>query len=353
MYYLIPAAAMPIGLYLLTAYLRGEDLSKYDDDVPLDFDVDPDSDGLKAVNAYLYNNFEKPAQGHKGGEPLHAKRKRFEENGLSRTFDVKFTPLQIGHITGEWVQAENADPDRRLLYIHGGAFTVGSAISHRAITAKLAELTGASICAINYRLSPEHKRKDSIEDCRTAYRWILENGPKGEAPIKSLALGGDSAGGNLVLGLINWVRDVNLPPVNAAFAFSPSTDSTFSSPTFERNIATDHMLRPMIGAALKVPRSVLLYATWKTTGFKPAAPEVSPVRTDLRGLPPTLLQVSTTEVLYLDSVRYFNKSKQAGNEVKIQTWNHLPHVWQAFDTMLPQSGQAMDEVLKFLNKYGF
>lgn len=353
MFYLLPIAALPIGLYALTNHLRGEDLSQYDDNVPLDFPVDPNSDAVQKINAFLYANFERPAKGHKGGEPIKEKRRRFDQMGLSRKFKVDFSPLTIGDLPGEWVHAKDADPDRRLLYLHGGAFSVGSALSHRAITAKLAELTKASICAINYRLAPEHKRKDAIADCRAAYLWLMENGPSGNAPIKSMAIGGDSAGGNLALGILNWARDENLFPVNAAFAFSPGTDSTFSSPSFEANIETDHILRPMIQHALKIPRSALLYLTWKSTGYKPTAPEISPVRADLRNLPPTLLQVSTSEVLYLDSVRYYNKSKRAGNDVEIQTWNHVPHVWQAFDTLLPQSNQAMAEVLKFLNRYGF
>ena len=183
--------------------------------------------------------FEKTAKGHKGGEPLERKRKRFDDTGTSRDFPkVTFTPLSVptraGEIGGEWVLAKNADPDKRILYIHGGAFTVGSALSHRAITAKLAELTDASVCAINYRLMPEHARNAGIEDCRDTYKWILENGPDGPFSVNKLCVSGDSAGGiNLTLSLIQWARNKKLRAADAAIPLSPLIDSTFSGPSIK------------------------------------------------------------------------------------------------------------------------
>ncbi|MCF6275804.1 MAG: alpha/beta hydrolase, partial [Robiginitomaculum sp.] len=190
MLYLLPIIAPVAVLYGATRFLKGENLSKYDEDIPVTFECDPDSAGLKTMNEYLYENFEKPAKGHSGGEPITTKRERFEQGGLTRDFPkVTFTPLSIpagqnssgemGDIGGEWVTTKKSDPDKRILYIHGGAFTVGSCVSHRPLTSKLAELTGASVCAINYRLMPEHKRMASVKDSRTAYKWILENGPDG------------------------------------------------------------------------------------------------------------------------------------------------------------------------------
>lgn len=358
MFYLLPIAAPFAVLYGATRLLKGENLSKYDEDVPVTFECDPDSDGLKAMNAYLYENFEKPAKGHNGGEPVSTKRERFDRGGLERDFPkVTFTPIAIpsgwGDIGGEWVTAKKADPDKRILYIHGGAFTVGSCISHRPLTSKLAEMTGASVCAINYRLMPEHKRMASVEDSRTAYKWILENGPDGPFSVKKLAVAGDSAGGNLTLSLIQWARDEGYRAADAVVPLSPATDGTFSSPSIRGNVDTDHMLRPMISAALKIPNSVLLWASLKQLGMSPSNPIVSPIFGDLSNLPPTLIQASSAEILYDDARRYTAKARAAGSDVKLQTWSHMPHVWQIFDNMLPEAMDALKEIAGFLKGHGF
>ena len=89
------------------------------------------------------------------------------------------TPVDCAGVPGEWVLAPGADPARRTLYIHGGAFMMGSPKSHRTLTSRFSELTGGAVLAIDYRLMPEHPRRAGIEDCRNAYRWMLEHGPQG------------------------------------------------------------------------------------------------------------------------------------------------------------------------------
>ena len=358
MLFLLPIAAPIAVLYGATRILKGENLSKYDEDIPVTFECNPDSSGLKQMNEYLYENFEKPAEGHSGGEPVSTKRERFDKGGLTREFPkVTFTPLSIpagwGDIGGEWVTAKKSDPDKRILYIHGGAFTVGSCISHRAITSKLAEMTGASVCAINYRLMPEHKRMASVKDSRTTYKWILENGPDGPFSVKKLAIAGDSAGGNLTLSTIQWARNEGLRAADAVVALSPSTDGTFSAPSIRDNVSTDHMLRPMVKNLVNIPQSLLLWGSLKQLGISPSNPAVSPIFGDLANLPPTLIQASSAEILHDDARRYAVKARAAGSDVKLQTWSHMPHVWQIFDTMLPEATDALKEIAAFLKSNGF
>ena len=357
MLYLLPIIAPVAALYGATRFLKGENLSKYDEDIPVTFECDPDSDGLKKMNEYLYENFEKPAKGHSGGEPVSAKRERFDQGGLSREFPgVTFTPLSIpagwGDIGGEWVTTKKSDPDKRILYIHGGAFTVGSCISHRPLTSKLAEMTGASVCAINYRLMPEHKRMASVKDSRTAYKWILDNGPDGPFSVKKLAVAGDSAGGNLTLSTIQWARNEGLRPADAVVALSPATDGTFSGSSIRGNIDTDHMLRPMVKNLVNIPQSLLLWGSLKQLGISPSHPSVSPIFGDLADLPPTLIHASSAEILYDDARRYTVKARAAGSDVQLQTWSHMPHVWQIFDNILPEANDALKEIASFLKSHG-
>ena len=337
--------------------LMGKSLSKYDRDWAPTFEADPNSKGVKAVKDYLIENFIKPA-GTTGTamEKLNAKRARFEQGGLTRKFDATFhddvAEFGGGQVTGEWTTTKGANPDKRILYIHGGAFTVGSAISHRSITTNLSKKTGCAVFAPNYRLMPENDRIASVKDCRIAYRWILNNGPKGAAKTDKLAVIGDSAGGNLTLVMAQWARDNKVRAANAIVGISPATDSTFESPSIKRNMDTDLMLKPLAGPLIKIPRPILAWASWKQLKIRPANPLVSPLRGNLAGLPPTLLHASSTEILYDDSARYVAKATAQGGDATLQSWSNMCHVWHIFDEMLPEAHQALDEIAAFLKKQG-
>ena len=331
--------------------LSGENLTKYHVPHDVTFPVDPESEGLSAVNDYLIENFINPAKSGDVKTRLRDKRARFEQAGLSRDFDCQHQPdlIRLGErsIPGEWTLVEGAEPGRRILYLHGGGFTVGSAVSHRAITCNLAKRTKAAVFAPDYRLMPEHSRQDIIDDVQAAYDWIIDNGPHGPRKAQRLAIGGDSAGATLTLALLPWIRDSKRRAPNTAFVFSAPVDSTFQSPSLRGNFKTDLMLQPLAAPILKIPRSALLWLSWKKIGISPAHPSLSPIMGSLHKLPPLLMQVSRHEMLYDDSVRYAEKSTRAGNQVTLQSWSHLPHVFQIFDDRLPEASQAMDEVASF------
>jgi len=235
---------------------------------------------------------------------------------------IEFRPDVISidgrEISGSWTLAKGYDANRRILYIHGGAFTVGSDISHRPLTVQLARRTGLAVFAPNYRLMPENSRREGIADAQAAYDWVLENGPDGAAPADKLALAGDSAGGNLVLMLANWARHHAAIQPDAVVALSPTVDATLSSPSMRENMATDHMLRPMIKPLMKLPKLFLLPAMQHHYAMSPSNPEQSPIYDDLSGLPPIFIQASQDELLRDDAIRFGNKAKAAGSPVSVQ-----------------------------------
>lgn len=362
MLFLIPTAAALIGipyiyLKVRSRKLAGEDLSIYDAS-PAPFATASESDGLTKLNAYIHEMFVVPGQAGNAKGGWENKRERFDQAGLARDYgdDVEFRAdtIQIDgrEISGSWTLLPNSDPNKRLLYMHGGAFTVGSDISHRPLTVQLARRTAMAVFTPNYRLMPEHSRQNTIEDARAAYDWILENGPDGAAPAETLVLAGDSAGGNLVLMLANWARTQAARQADAVIAFSPTTDATMSSPSMRANLATDHMLRPMLKPILKMPKLFLLPAMQHHYNMSPSDPDQSPIYDDLSNLPPTLIQASSTEVLADDAVRFAEKAKAAGSPVELQMWaGGLPHVWQIFDDYVDEAGSALGEVQTFLEKY--
>jgi acetyl esterase/lipase len=209
-------------------------------------------------------------------------------------------------------------------------------------------LTGAAVLAIDYRLMPEHPRQASIDDCRTALRWIAARGPDGTSPARVLLLAGDSAGGNLVLMLTTWARDAGERMPDAVVALSPSTDATFGSPSLERNIATDPMLGPAFSRFLRAPRSLLLWSSWFMNRISPSDPTASPVMGDLSGLPPILIHASEAEMLIDDARRYTNKARLANSPVTLETWRFMVHVWHLFEPTLPEAKEALARIGEFL-----
>lgn len=361
MLYIALACLLIGGVYFFLrrrgAKFEGEDLTPYDS-VPEVFASAAPSKGMDALHTYLEEAFnasgEKPSRANSGWEH---KREQFEAAGLARDYEgVEFRPDVITingrEMSGAWTLLPDSDPNRRLLYMHGGAFTVGSDISHRPLTVQLARRTGMAVFTPNYRLMPENSRQDIIDDAREAYRWVLENGPDGKAPLSKLVLAGDSAGGNLALMLANWARNHAARQPDAVAVFSPVTDATLSSPSMKANLSTDPMLRPLLSAPLKAPRMLLLPELAKHYGMHPAHPDQSPVFDDLANLPPTFIQASNSEMLHDDSVRFAAKAQAAESPVTFQSWGGgLPHVWQIFDEYIPEAEAALDEIQVFLAKY--
>jgi monoterpene epsilon-lactone hydrolase len=329
-------------------YLKGEDLSAFDRATGERFSHGPQPGPEITAAIASLSDMGQRVRGVSGRKRVAVLREFIDQAFADRKLDASFTPVDCAGVPAEWVLAPGADGARRTLYIHGGAYIIGSPRSHRTLTSQFSALTGGAVLAIDYRLMPEHPRMAGIEDCRSAYRWMLEHGPGGAQAAQAVFVAGDSAGGNLTLSLIAWVRDQRLRAPDAAVALSPSTDSTLGSPSLKTNLHSDAMLGPLFGPLAKVPRSLLLWFGWFQNRMNPSNPVLSPVYGDLSKLPPVLVQASEVEMLLDDSVRYVNRAQAAGSPAKLQTWNHMVHVWQIFNPEVPEAREALAEIGKFL-----
>nr|WP_297399152.1 alpha/beta hydrolase [uncultured Marinobacter sp.] len=288
------------------------------------------------------------SKGLRGKARLMALRKHMD--GLSEGLELASDIRHCESPRGEWVLAPGYDSRRRILYIHGGAWAAGSPRSHRAITDRLSQTTRAAVFAVDYRLMPENRFMDGVRDCRDAYTWLLKHGPDGPGPADFMVVAGDSAGGSHTLGLIAWVRDNGLRQADAAIAFSPSTDLTLTAPSNRSNIKTDPLLGPTFGGLSKIPLPVIWWATLAAFRVSPASPVASPLRGDLRDLPPTLIQASDSEMLLDNARRYAARADAAGSPVTLHTWPGMVHVWQIFVPLLPEAEEAFDDIKSFLGK---
>lgn len=249
--------------------------------------------------------------------------------------DVKLIKVKVGDVPCEWVVAPGADPDLRLLYIHGGGFVSGSGAYYLKMAAQISAAAGCAVLLPDYRLAPEHPFPAGLDDCVRAHEWMRANGPTGPAPARATFVAGDSAGGSLTLTTILALRDRKLPLPAAGIAISPCTDFTLTS----ESIKTVH--DPIISAkTMPVFRDHYLGKT------DPRDPLVSPVFGDYRGLPPLLFQIGEHEMLRDDGIRAARKARADGAAVKLEVWPGMFHVFQSHD--IPEARAAIAHMGDFI-----
>src|ERR1700688_5302818 len=132
------------------------------------------------------------------------RRQRIEEVGAvwPAASDIKFEEVDIAGLRGEWSIAPGSDASRVLLFFHGGGYCSGSILSHRRLVTEAGRAAWMRTLAIDYRLAPEHPYPAAHDDAMTAWRFVRRQG----IPADAIAVGGDSAGGNLTITLINRLR---------------------------------------------------------------------------------------------------------------------------------------------------
>ncbi len=254
-----------------------------------------------------------------------------------RTRGVELSPTPPGPVRGEWTTPRQARPGT-ILYFHGGSYVSGSPATHRPITAALARMTGRSVLSLDYRLAPEHRFPAATDDALAAYRWLLDAG----TPARSLALAGDSAGGGLVLTTLIRARDEGLPLPGCGVCFSPWTDLAGTGNSAQANDGRCAMFRRS---------NIAPFASAYLNGASPQHPHASPVYADLSGLPPLLMQVGLTELLFDDSKRVRDAVRAAGGDSTLQVFAGVYHVWHMLDGVIPEASDALRRAAMFIGEH--
>lgn len=252
--------------------------------------------------------------------------------------NVIMEEVKIDAIPAEWHIVPGAREDRVILYLHGGGYIMGSPGTHRLLTVSLGNATGMKVLSPDYRLSPEHNYPDFLEDAVSAYTWLLNQGIK---PGK-IIISGDSAGGHLALITLLKLKELGMPMPAGAVLISPLTIATFEEGSFISNAQTD----PVLADA-----GVYWWIRTATKGYDFADPKISPGLADMSGLPPLCFQVSTTEMLYHDSVAAVKKARDDNVDAELQVWEDMTHVFQIYGPSLyPESGEAFEKCAEFAGR---
>jgi acetyl esterase/lipase len=219
-----------------------------------------------------------------------------------------------------------------MLYFHGGGYAIGSPVSHRGLTGRLAEACAARVIVPDYRRAPEHAFPAAVLDAAEVWTAVVADGVAHER----IVLGGDSCGGALALVLAMAARDAG-QPAGAVFTFSAWTDLA------ERPaVADDPVLEP--GSLSRLAAQYL-------DGASPTDWRASPSRGDVAGLPPVLMHVGEREFLRGSNRRLAEQIRAAGGLVDYEEWADMIHVFQMHASRLAEAGAAIDRVGAFVRRH--
>jgi epsilon-lactone hydrolase len=266
------------------------------------------------------------------------RRQRIDEVGSTWPVaeDVRLEEVDLDGVPGEWSIVPGSDAARVLMFFHGGGYCSGSIVSHRRMVTEAGRAARMRTLAVRYRLAPEHPYPAAHEDAMTAWRFLRD------IPARNIAVGGDSAGGNLTITLINRLRSMGEEQPACAWLASPWTDLTMSG----ASLATKDAVDPLIHKA---------YFEELASAYAPAPvdrkdPLISPLFADLHGFPPTLIQVGSEETLLDDAVRFARAAGSAEVNVTLQIWPHMIHAWPMWNAKLEDGRQALSQVGQFIRR---
>jgi monoterpene epsilon-lactone hydrolase len=249
---------------------------------------------------------------------------------------TQIVPVLVRDTAAEWVWAPSVTAERAALYLHGGAFVMGSPATHRELAARLSAASGARMLVLDYRLSPEHPFPAAMQDALSAYCWLLDEGYE----PKQVAIGGDSAGGGLALQSLIALRDGGGQLPAAGFFMSPVTDWVrFDGESYTTRAGVD----PWITESMCRFTSAAY-----VSDNDPETPLLYPTAINLSGLPPLCIHVGDHELLLSDSTRLAERAQAAGVEVEFKVWESMVHVFQAGASFVPEARQSLAEIGRFV-----
>jgi cation diffusion facilitator CzcD-associated flavoprotein CzcO/acetyl esterase/lipase len=263
------------------------------------------------------------------GPPFSAKTQRRVVNMYSAMTPgvggVILQQLTANNVPTHIITPKNSQADGVILYLHGGAFCLGSAKSHRSLTTRLAVAAGMPVWVPEYRLAPEHPYPAGLDDALACYAELRKY-----YAAEQIVVGGDSAGGALALALALSLRERGESLPTALLLISPVTDGTLSGPTLVSKHDEDPMLR-------RAWLEQVLH--W----YKPPldADTHRPLEVDLGGLPPMLIQVGEQELLLSDSTRLAQHATDCGVPCRLEIHTARWHVFHLQANALQSARHAI------------
>jgi len=262
--------------------------------------------------------------------------------GLSGTVDVplggianRTIPGPDGAIPVRVYTPEGRAPFPVLVYFHGGGWVLGGLDTHDGICRQLAHGAGAVVMSVDYRLAPEHPYPAAPADCYAAVAWTAAHGAEIGADPKRIAIGGDSAGGNLTCVTALQARDKGGPPLRYQLIIYPVTNDSLDTPSYHENAT---------GYLLETADMEWFWGHYLAKAADGAESYASPLRArDLRGLPPALVITAEFDPLRDEGEAYAKRLQEAGVPVRLRRFDGMIHGFFGMGAVLDQAKTAVAE----------
>ena len=249
--------------------------------------------------------------------------------------DVKIRPAAANGIPSLICSpAGTGAPTTKIMFLHGGSYTLGSAYGYRHFAGALSDACQAEVLTVDYRLAPEHPFPAALDDCDHAYQWLLQRNH-----ADTITLVGDSTGCGLVIGTLLRAREAGLAQPSSAILMSPAIDPTWTT----HNPSTPPDLAQQTADLLR-DRFTEPYLR----GHSIDDPFVSPLRADLTDLPPLLVQTAAGDLLRTQSLRLVENAQQAGVEARLELYPTAVHDFHIFWSFLPEATDALERAADFI-----
>ena len=239
-----------------------------------------------------------------------------------------------GQIAARVYTPEGSPPMGVLVYFHGGGWVLGDLESHDHVCRALANGAGCVVVSIDYRLAPEHVFPAGAEDCYAATKWVAENAAALGADASRMAVGGDSAGGNLAAVVSMMARDRGGPAINFQLLIYPVTDCALDTPS-QKEFAAD-------GYALSRADMEWFWKNYLDPGVEKNNPYACPLRAkNLKGLPPALVLTASHDPLRDEGERFAERLIAAGVKVTCTRYEGVTHAFISFADALDKGKEGL------------
>ena len=264
---------------------------------------------------------------------LEAQRELFEQTAAPFKLPVERESGTLGGVNVEWFRPSTVE-EGVVIYLHGGAYLFGSTHTHATLIGRIAMAARMTTLGVNYRLAPEHRVDDAIDDVVAVYRALLEVG----TPPRLIAMVGDSAGGGLLFAALLRLRDMAWPMPAAAVGISPWIDHRAERPSYFENEETDWFKRS----------DVLEWSEVARCGDDISAAPYTIVGCDFQGLPRTLLHAGGGELFRDDVVAFTEKLDMYNVEARLVVWSGMCHSFHTLAGISALARDAIDDIGGFI-----
>jgi acetyl esterase len=227
-----------------------------------------------------------------------------------------------------------------VVFFHGGGWVIGDRETHDATCRTLTNTAGCVVVSVDYRLAPEHKFPAAAEDAYAATRWVSEHATALDGDPARLAVGGDSAGGNLAAVVSLAARDRGGPPLVFQLLVYPVTDHAYDTPSYVDNADGYFLTRDAM---------VWFWNHYLARAEDGRNPLASPLRaSDLKGLPPALVMTAEFDPLRDEGEQYATRLREAGVPVTLIRYDGAIHGFFIMGNALSVARQGMQDAAKAL-----